>query len=145
MNEFIEMEYEDWFNTYKPINNHLDKHATFDGCMFETYGDEVEFVKAQEENRIWTWGDGDDGGDYIWSGWHFVNRLGYFITAIPCPDNTEIQVQVGFPIYYCEGCNTEQEDPDNVIRDSFSNADLEYKCFLCATPEELQLVKESNE
>jgi len=61
--------------------------------MFETYGEEVEFVKSQDPSKIWMYGDGDDGGSYIWSGWGFVNRIGYFITEVPFPDNTTIQVQ----------------------------------------------------
>ncbi len=143
MNNFIEMTEEEWFETYKPIPNHLDENASFNdgehGYMFETYGDEVEFVKAQDENRIWMYGDGDDGGSYIWSGWGFVNRLGYFITEVPFPDNTTIQVQVSVPWYFCENCNAELEDPDNLIRDAFQDHDLE-KCPNCATLEEMTLV-----
>lgn len=108
MSKFIEMTEEEWFETYKPIPNHLDENASFNdgehGYMFETYGDEVEFVKAQDENRIWMYGDGDDGGSYIWSGWGFVNRLGYFITEVPCPDGLTIQVQVGEPDLTCDFC-----------------------------------------
>ena len=143
MNNFIEMTEEEWFETYKPIPNHLDENASFNdgehGYMFETYGDEVEFVKAQDENRIWMYGDGDDGGSYIWSGWGFVNRLGYFITEVPCPADTTIQIQVSVPWFYCENCDAEFEDPDNTIRDAFDEHDLE-KCPNCATLEEMTLV-----
>ena len=139
---FIEMTFEDWLQTYKPIKNHLDPHASFqdesgEGIMFETYGDEVAFVKQQDPRHIWMYGDGDDGGSYIWSGWGFVNRLGYFITEVPFPDNTMIQVQVSVPCYFCENCNTEHDDPDNLIRDKFQEADLD-KCPNCATIEELK-------
>ncbi len=144
MSKFIEMTEEEWFETYKPIPNHLDENASFNdgehGYMFETYGDEVEFVKAQDENRIWMYGDGDDGGSYIWSGWGFVNRLGYFITEVPFPDNTTIQVQVSVPWYFCENCNSELEDPNNLIRDAFQDQDLQ-KCPECATIEEMTLVE----
>jgi hypothetical protein len=136
---FIELTEEEWFNTYKPIKNNLVESSSFDGHMFETYGEEVEFVKAQDENRIWMLGDGDDGGMYIWSGWGFVNRIGYFVTEVPFPDNTTIQIQVGVPWYYCESCDSEWEDQDNIIRDAFQEADLE-KCPNCATIEELILV-----
>ena len=138
-NNFIELTEEEWFNTYKPIKNNLVESSSFDGHMFETYGEEVEFVKAQDENRIWMLGDGDDGGMYIWSGWGFVNRIGYFVTEVPFPDNTTIQIQVGVPWYYCESCDSEWEDQDNIIRDAFQEADLE-KCPNCATIEELTLV-----
>jgi hypothetical protein len=107
--------------------------------MFETYGSEVEFVKSQDTNKIWMLGDGDDGGMYIWSGWGFVNRIGYFVTEVPFPDNTTIQIQVGVPWYYCESCDSEWEDQDNIIRDAFQEQDLK-KCPNCATIEELTLV-----
>ena len=138
MNDFIEMTEEEWFNTYKPIKNTLATDSSFDGHMFETYGDEVEFVKTQSPDKIWMLGDGDDGGMYIWSGWGFVNRIGYFVTEVPFPDNTTIQIQVGVPWYYCESCDSEWEDQDNIIRDAFQEVDLE-KCPNCATLEEMKL------
>jgi hypothetical protein len=139
MDNFIEMDYDDFVATYKPILNHIDTNASFDGMMFETYGDEVEFVKAQDENRIWMYGDGDDGGSYLWSGWGFVNRIGYFITEVPFPDNTTIQVRVSYNWFFCETCHAEFEDPDNTVRDAFDEADLQ-KCPECATIEEMTLV-----
>jgi len=106
---FIEQTFESWLEEFKPITNHLDPNASFQdesgkGIMFETYGDEVEFVKKQDPRCIWTYGDGDDGGGYIWSGWHFVNRLGYFITEVPCPENTTIQIQVDESATECDTC-----------------------------------------
>ncbi len=139
MNNFIELTFDEWCDTYKPINNHIDTNASFDGAMFETYGDEVEFVKSQSPENIWMYGDGDDGAAYLWSGWGFVNRIGYFITEVPCPPDTTIQVLVSFNWHYCENCGTETEDPDNLIRDAFDEHDLE-KCPECATLEEMTLV-----
>ena len=143
MNNFIEMDFDEWCDTYKPIVNHIDNNASFDngygGIMFETYGDEVEFVKSQSPDKIWMYGDGDDGGSYIWSGWGFVNRLGYFITEVPCPPDTDIQIRVSYNWFYCENCSAEFEDPDNLIRDAFDEHDL-YKCPQCATLEEMTLV-----
>ena len=139
MDNFVELTFDEWCETYKPITNHIDDNASFDGAMFETYGDEVEFVKTQSPDKIWMLGDGDDGGMYIWSGWGFVNRIGYFVTEVPFPENTTIQIQVGVPWYYCESCDSEWEDQDNIIRDAFQEQDLE-KCPNCATIEELTLV-----
>jgi hypothetical protein len=139
VDNFIEMDFDDWCDTYKPIKNHIDTNASFNGEMFETYGDEVAFVKEQTEDRIWMYGDGDDGGSYIWSGWGFVNRLGYFITEVPCPPNTTIQIRVSYNWFYCENCGAEFEDPDNTVRDAFDEADLQ-KCPECATIEEMTLV-----
>lgn len=139
MNNFIELDYDEWVETYKPILNHIDTNASFDGMMFETYDEEYAVVKATAPNCIWMYGDGDDGGSYIWSGWGFVNRLGYFITEVPCPPDTDIQIRVSFNWFYCENCQAEFEDPDNTIRDAFDEADLQ-KCPECATLEEMTLV-----
>jgi len=109
VDNFIEMTMEEWEAAYKPIYNHIDSNASFQdesgqGIMFETYGDEVEFVKSQSPANIWMYGSGDDGGTYIWSGWGFVNRLGYFITEVPCPENITVQVMVGEPDLTCDFC-----------------------------------------
>ena len=63
--------FEDWEYRYKPVKNHLDDNASFqdehgNGIMFETFGDELEYVQATDNHYIWTYGDGDDGGGYIW-------------------------------------------------------------------------------
>ena len=140
MDNFIEMTEDEWFETYKPIKNHIDTNASFDGHMFETYGDEVEFVKSQPENRIWMYGDGDDGGTYIWSGWGFVNRIGYLVSQIPVPENTKIQIKMSPYWYCCEGCGTEMEDDGQLINERYSEFD---KCPECCTLEELiELEKE---
>jgi hypothetical protein len=135
------MDFDEWFDTYKPIPNNIDTNASFDGHMFETYGDEVEFVKKVDPAYIWTYGDGDDGGSYVWNGWHFVNRIGYFITEVPCPADTTIQIRVSAYWYYCEGCSAEIEDEGQEINDKF----YEYECCPeCATPEQLKQIEEDN-
>jgi len=142
VNNFIEMTMEEWEATYKPIPNNIETNASFDGLMFETYGPEYEFVKKAHPNHIWTYGDGDDGGSYIWAGWSFVNRLGYFITEVPFPENTDIQIKVSSYWYYCEGCGEEMEDDGQEINDMF----YEWGCCpLCATTEKLQEIERANE
>lgn len=141
MSNFIEMDFDEWVQTYKPITNHLDINSSFDGLMFETYGEEVEFVKTQDPNKIWMYGDGDNGS-YIWSGWGFVNRIGYFITEVPFHQDTLIQIQVSIPWYFCENCQTEWEDEDYEISDVYG--DLE-KCPKCATLEELKTLQDEEQ
>lgn len=138
---FIEMDFDEWCATYKPIKNHIDKDSSFNGEMFETYGDEVAFVKEQDNSYIWTYGDGDDGGSYIWNGWHFVNRIGYFITEVPCPIDTTIQIKVSSYWYYCEGCGAEIEDDGQLINEKFYDFDC---CPQCATPQQLKEIEEAN-
>jgi hypothetical protein len=83
--------YSHWEETFKPIKNSLRK---YDDIAFETYGEEVEFVKTQDPNHIWTEVDGDSG-TYIVAGWHFVNRIQYYITTNPWTDEmTEVPTWV---------------------------------------------------
>ena len=119
--QFIEMSFEDWEATYKPKTNYIDENASFqnedgEGIMFETYGAEVAYVKSNSPEHIWTYIDGDDGGGYIISGWHFVNRIGYFVTSVPCPPNTDIQILVDEPPIECPVCEVfiYNEEDDHV-------------------------------
>jgi hypothetical protein len=73
---------ESWEEEFQPIVNHLDANASWDGIMFETYGDELEFVRSQPEENVWTYMDGDGAGTIICAGYHFVNRIGYFVTKV---------------------------------------------------------------
>ena len=147
MNTFIEMDFDEWVATYKPIVNHIDSNASFQdesgsGLMFETYGEEYEFVKSSSPENIWMYGDGDDGGSYIWNGWGFVNRLGYFITEVPCPPDTDIQIKVSSYWYCCEGCGEEIEDDGQLISDRYSEYE---RCPICITEEEMVELEKQNE
>jgi hypothetical protein len=88
---------EEWEHHFKPVNNHIDLESSFDGIMFETYGEEYDYVAAigqKEPNRIWTLVDAEDGSTLIINRWAFVNRIGYFITEKPYDDTLDIQVQL---------------------------------------------------
>jgi hypothetical protein len=74
---------EDTFSQRFPLRtNHLVDDAPFDGCMFETYGEELAFVRQQDMRCVWTVLD-CDGDLSIASGFHFVNRIGYLISLHP--------------------------------------------------------------
>lgn len=79
----------DFFAAYTPIKNHLDADAPADGYMFETYGAELSFVRAQPPATVWTLLDAD-GTLYVQAGYHHVNRIGYFVTTTPAgrPDES---------------------------------------------------------
>ena len=73
-----ELEYDEWFDKYKPITNDHDEIK-----VYETYGVDLEFIESIiDDNRVWTF---LDGGDYsaIVNGAMFVNRLCYYVTEIP--------------------------------------------------------------
>jgi len=71
-----------FWDEYIPIENHLDDNASWSGCMFETYGNELKYVqeKARKGKNVWTIMEDEDGMSYIVADMHFVNRLGYIIT-----------------------------------------------------------------
>lgn len=83
------MTYEEWGNTYKPIQNFTD--YGFDRHLFETYGEDLEFVQAVQNERCWTLVEGDEGL-WIVEGRRFVNRLGYFVTMNSWSETVEVPV-----------------------------------------------------
>lgn len=72
-----------FFDHYKPVLNHLNPDAPETGHMFETYGQELDFVVSQDANKIWTLVDGDNGNIFYMAGYHLVNRIGHFVTEVP--------------------------------------------------------------
>jgi len=74
----VRLSWEEWEEDYKPLPNHLDDNASYDGFMFETYEPEYSFVKSSDKFQ-WTLIE-VDGTQYIIPGLHHVNRLGYFLT-----------------------------------------------------------------
>jgi hypothetical protein len=88
----VRMSYEKWLAKYCPITNHLDTNAAFDGCMFETFGLEIEFVRAQPASKVWTLVE-CDGKAFICEGYHFVNRLGYFVTEVAAPQDRNFSIK----------------------------------------------------
>lgn len=93
---------EDAFDAQYPlIRNHINPYASWafgdepnSGCLFETYGKELEFVRQQNPRTIWTLIDGDDSDQYVVSGYHLVNRIGYLISKAPLPEGIAIQVHI---------------------------------------------------
>ena len=85
---------EDTFLQRVPLRaNHLTNDAPFDGCMFETYGEELAFVRQQNMRYIWTIVDGDRGLAIV-RGFFFVNRIGYLISTTPVEDGFSYTVEL---------------------------------------------------
>lgn len=82
---------------FVPIPNPFDATASFDfgdgGCLFAPSARELEFVRAQPAEKVWTIVEGDDGIE-ITNGMHFVNRLGYLVSEHPCPQGLFISVDL---------------------------------------------------
>ena len=95
-----------WEAKYRPIENHIDKGND----KFETYGEELEFVRsihATEPNRVWTLIEGDSGNLWITNGYHFVNRLNYFITEVPF-EGSDVEIP-----YFMFDDEPDEEDIEN--------------------------------
>lgn len=98
--------FEEFTEKYKPQLNHLaqisnpspdpESCAPLNGQMYETYGEELEHIKAQNPNHVWTVlviDEVDENGEdlpwYVSAGFHHVNRMGYIITKNPWETGTE--------------------------------------------------------
>ncbi len=97
--ELIEITEDEFDATYPLITNHLRPDAGWvygetGGCLFETYGEELAFVRELDPRTVWTLVDGDDGDQYLLSGFHFVNRIGYLVSTVPVPEAADIQVRI---------------------------------------------------
>ena len=95
----IEMSEDEFDDKYPLIKNHLNPNAGWacdegPGCLFETYGEELEFVRQQDPRTVWTLVDGDDGDQYLTNGFHFVNRIGYLVSTVPVPEEIDIDVRI---------------------------------------------------
>jgi hypothetical protein len=103
--ELLRLTEEQFDEQFELIENHIDDNASFNGFMFETYGDEIDFVlEMAKENRVITIIESDceedinDSGEvnacmYYVSGYHFVNRIGYLITTEPITEEFEVKLE----------------------------------------------------
>ena len=87
---------EQFYEQFTPIENHIDDNAGWNGSMFETFGEELEYVKmkAQSGNNVWTLVEGEDDTWYISNGMRLVNRMGYFITREEWQGETDVEIDM---------------------------------------------------
>lgn len=74
-----------WAEKYKPIKNTIKPSNEL---MFETYGEELEYIQSLDERFVWTSVQGDMS-DLIVAGYAYVNRLSYYVTEIPWDDENQ--------------------------------------------------------
>jgi len=120
-NKLISLTWEEFETNYRPIKNPFNRDGSH---MFETYGEELEFVQKQTPNNIWTESQIDYG--FVTSeGYHFVNRMGYYVTEVPWEDN--VSYEVDLHIDTCEVCNNPFSDDAWAC----SEDDGEFTCNNC--------------
>jgi len=95
---------EQFDNQFELVPNTLDDNASFDGFMYETFGDELIIVQQMaKENRVITIIEGDEDVEnefgeptlnmFYVSGMHLVNRIGYLITKEPIKEEFEVKLE----------------------------------------------------
>ncbi len=90
----VELTEDKFFQQFKPIKNHLNLHASYEGCMFETFDAELAEVKktlATKPLNVWTIISAD-GDLIIIQGYHHVDRIGYLITELPAQEDTQYNI-----------------------------------------------------
>ena len=100
MRKITEDQFESEFHM-KP--NHFftnPEDCPFSGCMYETYGQELDHIVSLLDNietakTVWTIVE-DDTDDLIFyvSGFHIINRLGYFVTEERVEEETSVEIDV---------------------------------------------------
>ncbi len=102
---------EEFYQKFELQKNPFNNNASFDGCMFETYGEELAYVfEMSKTNRVITIIEGNEEEEktfisilgneitepipnlYYASGFHIVNRLGYFVLDKPYEFEFEVKV-----------------------------------------------------
>lgn len=81
------MDYEDFEESYKPIQNPYTTDAPHDNCMFEVDGMEGDYVRSCDIYKVWTIIE-VEGESFIVPGFRMCDRLGYFITEVKWHDES---------------------------------------------------------
>jgi|ERR1700728_266704 hypothetical protein len=102
MNNPVLLTEDEFDQQYSLRVNHLDPNASWaigegPGCLFETYGEEMEFVRRQDPRTVFTLVEGEFSGMVVISGMHYVNRIGYLVSTIPVPAGQVIEVELETP------------------------------------------------
>lgn len=85
---FIQMDYFDWVEKFKPITKPGTDHIAFD-----TH-DDVDFLRTQPNAKIWTLVDCPESNDaVILNGCWRINRLEYYVTQVPHDSNDEYNIE----------------------------------------------------
>lgn len=87
-----------WEAEYHPYENWLVDNPSWtsgdnQGCLFETFGVEAEFVAKQDERHVWSYVDADNGGTQLVTGCvTWTVPIGYLVTAKPWKSGHEFVV-----------------------------------------------------
>jgi hypothetical protein len=85
---FPVMSFDEFEEKYTLVKNPFAPDGSFDGCLFEADGEELQCARGYPEEQIWTYIEADDK-HYVIAGYHLVNRIGYLVTEEPWGDSSE--------------------------------------------------------
>ncbi len=98
----LEITQDNFEDIFKPQINHIERArqplsvadediCSFSGQMYETYGEELEYVfnLSKTTNRVWTIVEGDDDTLFYCAGFHYVNRYGFIVCEVEYEDGQE--------------------------------------------------------
>ena len=92
MSEVKKITEDEFYEQFETVENHLDENASYSGCMFETYGEELDYVfeLSKKEKRVWTIVETDSDERFYITGFHRVNRIGFLVTTEPYTEEMEV-------------------------------------------------------
>lgn len=140
------MTWQEFADNFKPIKRTMPNGDEV--YPYETYGEELEFVRSQPAENIWTEVDGDEGV-YIINGYHLVNRIQYYVCEVPlsteayaevivslerqCDCQEGIEIDLDSP-KYCDECESGEgyitiwidtrEELINIYGEGYANAEV---------------------
>lgn len=129
----VEMTEDEFYKEFNCVKNHLDSNASFDGCMFETYGADLlhiqELCKSDVmKHCVWTIIEAEGKFFYV-SGFHYVNRFGYLITEEPVKDGLEIEVAIDTEVDKQPETRTAKLVEEITVVDPDSKGDVELSIY----------------
>ena len=98
----------EWEARFKPKQNHFRDHEE---RMFETYGEEWEYIQSLDPKYVWTNVQGDMS-DLLIPGVAYVNRLCYYVCEIPWENEDDVCLLSVERECECYDYETDEGKPD---------------------------------
>ena len=138
MSNFVKMSYEAWEETYNPIENPFVPGSQL--FQIPCTDEEREFLRTINVSRIWSYGSGDYGGTYVWSGEvaQGLENFGAYVTEVGYEGDAIVEIEVLEPEYTCPNCDMGYVgdlavDQRKRFEDACEDCGVIYSCMDCGT------------
>lgn len=118
-----------FIDDFKPTTNTIEKNASFNGWMYETYGEELKAVEAafeKDPGTVWTIVESDGIVSYT-NGMHYVNRLGYIITEVSLTNHPDYEGVTFVEATDPEDLEDRDDDDEDFDNDEDDDEQLTFK------------------